>query len=132
MESEKYVEIFQKDVNSYVQVMADGSVNVKGAVGLSKGLKNSKAVVSNAFINYLLSGKDYKEFINECQDLRQFQIITKTGHTFDETVVIDKDGNESKAQKVNRVFAVKDPEKAVEIYKVKNLNKEVNDLTIIE
>ena len=132
MESEKYVEIFQKDVNNYVQVMDDGSVNVKGAVGLSRGLKNSKAVVSNAFINYLLSGKDYKEFINECQDLRQFQIITKTGHTFDETVVIDKDGNESKAQKVNRVFAVKDPEKAVEIYKVKNLDNEIKDLTIIE
>ena len=104
----------------------------EGAVGLSKGLKNSKAVVSNAFINYLLSGKDYKEFINECQDLRQFQIITKTGHTFDDTVVIDKDGNESKAQKVNRVFAVKDPEKAVELYKVKNLDNEIKDLTIIE
>lgn len=132
MESEQYVEIFQKDVNNYVQVMADGSVNVKGAVGLSKGLKNSKAVVSNAFINYLLSGKDYREFINECQDLRQFQIITKTGHTFDDTVVIDKDGNESKAQKVNRVFAVKDPNKAVELYKVKNLDNEIKDLTIVE
>lgn len=79
MESEKYVEMFQKDVNNYVQRMDNDEVNIVGAIGLTRGLRNSKAIVSNAFINYLLAEKDYKEFIYECDELRQYQIISKTG-----------------------------------------------------
>ncbi len=120
LDKDEFVEIWQKDVNSYIAVDVSGSVKIKGAIGLTGGLKNSKAIVSNAFINYLVAGKDYKEFINECSELRQFQIITKTGWTFDETIVRDAEGNEEPAQKVNRVFAVKDAAKAVELFKVKN------------
>lgn len=120
MESEKYVEMFQKDVNNYVQRMDNDEVNIVGAIGLTRGLKNSKAIVSNAFINYLLAEKDYKEFIYECDELRQYQIISKTGWTFDETVMIDGNGDEFPAQKVNRVFAVrKDYENVVELFKTK-------------
>lgn len=120
MESEKYVEMFQKDVNNYVQRMDNDEVNIVGAIGLTRGLKNSKAIVSNAFINYLLAEKDYKEFIYECDELRQYQIISKTGWTFDETVMIDRDGNELPAQKVNRVFAVREYyDNVVELFKTK-------------
>lgn len=119
LDNDPFKAIFQKDVNNYLAVTADGKVKFKGAIGLTNGLKVSKAVVSNAFINYVVGGKDYKEFINECEDLRQFQIISKTGWTFDDTVVRDVDGNEHKTQKVNRVFAIKDPSNAVEIFKVK-------------
>lgn len=119
LDNDPFKAIFQKDVNNYLAVTATGKVKFKGAIGLTNGLKVSKAVVSNAFINYVVGGKDYKEFINECEDLRQFQIISKTGWTFDDTVVRDADGNEHKAQKVNRVFAIKDPSNAVEIFKVK-------------
>ena len=121
MESKKYVEMFQKDVNNYVQRMEkNDEVNIVGAIGLTRGLKNSKAIVSNAFINYLLAEKDYKEFIYECDELRQYQIISKTGWTFDETVMIDKNGNELPAQKVNRVFAVReDYDNVVELFKTK-------------
>lgn len=119
LDDDKFTAIFQKDVNNYLAITDTGKVKFKGAIGLTNGLKISKAVVSNAFINYVVAGKDYKEFINECNDLRQFQIIAKTGWTFDDTIVRDVDGNETKAQKVNRVFAIKDPSKAVEIFKVK-------------
>ena len=120
MESKKYVEMFQKDVNNYVQRMDNDEVNIVGAIGLTRGLKNSKAIVSNAFINYLLAEKDYKEFIYECDELRQYQIISKTGWTFDGTVMIDKNGNELPAQKVNRVFAVReDYDNVVELFKTK-------------
>lgn len=119
LDDDPFKAIFQKDVNNYLAVTSDGKVKVKGAIGLTKGLKVSKAIVSNAFINYVVGGKDYKEFINECNELRQFQMITKTGWTFDDTVVRDVYGNELKAQKVNRTFAIKDPNKAVEIFKVK-------------
>lgn len=119
LDNDPFKAIFQKDVNNYLAVTTDGKVKFKGAIGLTNGLKVSKAIVSNAFINYVVAGKDYKEFINECDELRQFQMITKTGYTFDDTVVRDINGNEMKAQKVNRTFAVKDPNKAVEIFKVK-------------
>ena len=119
LDDDPFKAIFQKDVNNYLAVTSDGKVKFKGAIGLTNGLKVSKAIVSNAFINYVVAGKDYKEFINECDELRQFQMITKTGYTFDDTVVRDSKGNELKAQKVNRTFAVKDPNKAVEIFKVK-------------
>ena len=46
-------------------------------------------------------------------------MITKTGWTVDDTVVRDANGNEMKAQKVNRTFAIKDHNKAVEIFKEK-------------
>lgn len=119
LDDDPFKAIFQKDVNNYLAVTSDGKVKFKGAIGLTNGLKVSKAIVSNAFINYVVAGKDYKEFINECDELRQFQMITKTGYTFDDTVVRDIKGNELKAQKVNRTFAIKDPNKAVEIFKVK-------------
>lgn len=119
LDHDPFKAIFQKDVNNYIAITDKGKVKFKGAIGLTGGLKVSKAVVSNAFINYVVSGKDYKEFINECDELRQFQIITKTGYTFDETVYRDAKGNEFKAQKVNRVFATKKPENSVEIFKVK-------------
>lgn len=119
LDNDPFKAIFQKDVNNYMAVTTDNKVKIKGAIGLQDGLKNSKAIVSNAFINYVVGGKDYREFIDECNDLRQFQIIAKTGWTYDETVVRDADGNEHKAQKVNRVFAIKDPSNAVEIFKVK-------------
>lgn len=119
LDDDPFKAIFQKDVNNYLAVTADGKVKFKGAIGLTNGLKVSKAIVSNAFINYVVAGKEYKEFIYECDELRQFQMITKTGFSFDDTVVRDMNGNETKAQKVNRTFAVKDPNKAVEIFKVK-------------
>lgn len=119
LDDDPFREIYQANVNNYLAVTSDGKVKFKGAVGLTNGLKVSKAIVSNAFINYVVAGKDYKEFINECDELRQFQMITKTGWTFDDTVVRDSKGNELKAQKVNRTFAIKDPDKSVEIFKVK-------------
>ena len=130
LDKDMFQEIWQKDVNNYIAVQPNGKVKIKGAIGLTGGLKISKAIVSNAFINYLVAGKDYKEYINECNELRQFQIISKTGWTFDKTIVRDSEGNESEAQKVNRVFAVKDPIKGVELFKVKEgkvLDSEIDE-----
>lgn len=131
LDDDPFKAIFQKDVNNYLAVTSDGKVKFKGAIGLTNGLKVSKAIVSNGFINYVVGGKDYREFINECDELRQFQMVTKTGYTFDDTVVRDHEGNEKKAQKVNRAFAIKDPNKAVEIFKVKHGSVIEDEDTII-
>lgn len=119
LDGEEYHALYQKDVNNYLRLSKDGEVEIKGAIGLTHGLKISKAILSNAFINYVLGGHDFREYILNNNDLRQYQIITKTGYTFDKTVVRYPDGREEPAQKVNRVFAVKDPSKSVEIFKVK-------------
>lgn len=119
LDNDVFKAIYQKDVNNYLAVDENNHPKIKGAIGLTGGLKVSKAIVSNAFINYVLGDKDFNEFIDECNELRQFQIITKTGWTFDETIYIDSFNTEHSANKVNRVFATKDPLKSVEIYKVK-------------
>lgn len=119
LDGEEYHALYQKDVNNYLRMDKDHNVEIKGAVGLTHGMKISKAIISNAFINYVLGGHDFREYIMNNDDLRAYQIVTKTGYTFDKTVVRYPDGREEPAQKVNRVFAVKDPAKAVEIFKVK-------------
>lgn len=119
LDGEEYHALYQKDVNNYLRMDKDHNVEIKGAVGLTHGMKISKAIISNAFINYVLGGHDFREYIMNNDDLRAYQIVTKTGYTFDKTVVRYPDGREEPAQKVNRVFAVKDPSKAVEIFKVK-------------
>lgn len=132
LDDDLFNEIYQKDINNYIAITSNGKVKFKGAIGLTQGLKVSKAIVSNAFINYVVSGKDYKEFIYECNELRQFQMITKTGYTFDDTVYIDNNNQEHTAQKVNRVFAIKDLNKAVKLFKVKRgCSMEDDETTII-
>ncbi|MRC26336.1 hypothetical protein GH854_33330, partial [Bacillus thuringiensis] len=116
-DKDEFIAIYQKDVNNYIAIDAKGKVKMKGAVAMTNGLKFSKAIVSNAFLNYVVSGVDYNEYIDECDDLRQFQMITKTGWQFDKTVYVDAEGVEHPAQKVNRVFATKDPSRAVKLYK---------------
>lgn len=118
-DKDEFIAIYQKDVNNYIAIDAKGKVKMKGAVAMTNGLKFSKAIVSNAFLNYVVSGVDYNEYIDQCDDLRQFQMITKTGWQFDKTVYVDAEGVEHPAQKVNRVFATKDPSRAVKLYKVK-------------
>lgn len=119
LDKDEFIALYQRDVNNYVGIEANGSVKVKGSIGLTHGLKVSKAIISNAFLNYVISGYDYRKFINECDEIRQFQIISKTGYTYDETVMRFPDGTEQPAQKVNRSFAIKDPSKAVQLFKVK-------------
>lgn len=134
LDGEEYHAIYQKDVNNYLRLSKDGEYEIKGGIGLTRGTKISKAIISNAFINYVLGGHDFREYIENNNDLRAYQMITKTGHTFDETIVRYPDGREEPAQKVNRVFAVKDPSRACEIYKVKLAPDDdlVNDLLDVE
>lgn len=119
LDKEIFIALYQRDVNNYLAIEDNGKVKIKGGIGLTRGLKISKAIISNAFINYVLSGYDYKKFIYDCNEIRQYQIISKTGHTYDETIVRLPDGTEKPAQKVNRSYAIKDETRAVQLYKVK-------------
>jgi hypothetical protein len=119
LDKDIFIAMYQRDVNNYIAIADDYKVKIKGGIGLTHGLKISKAIISNAFINYVVGGHDYREYIMNNNDLRQYQIISKTGYTYDETIVRYPDGTEEPAQKVNRSFAIKDPSKSLQIFKVK-------------
>lgn len=99
--------IAQRDVNNYVCRFDNGKVKKKGAVSLGGGIKVNKAIVYTAVSNYFMDGKAPEDTIKECDDLLQFQIISKTGWTYQATRLYQ--GDEWKEiQKVNRSYAIKE------------------------
>lgn len=129
--------IAQKDVNNYVmkagetylvkdgqKVITDpdkGKLKTKGGYVSQSGggdfKNNSMSVVHDAVVHYFMNGKTPEETIGSCQDVQAFQIIAKSGSTYESTYWIN-DGEKVQVQKVNRVYASKDP-KHGKIYKVK-------------
>lgn len=143
----EYVEVLgivQKDVNNYVMKtgavfeIKDGKMNVLydghksfietkgGYVSLHAGgdyRNNSLVVVHKALVNYFMNGIPVEETIRSEKDPINFQIIAKTGGTYDRTEY-HYDGKAHDTQRVNRVYASKD-KKAGTIYKIKEKNGEV-------
>lgn len=112
MERDDFVKVIQKDVNNYIGIKADGSFKTKGGyVSLYKGgdfKTNSLQIIHRAIVDYLVQGIDPEKTIKACDDIFQFQQIVKTGSTYDGTFQYI-DGERVPIQKVNRIYAVKDP-----------------------
>jgi hypothetical protein len=133
--------IAQKDVNNYIMkagetylvkdgehVVTDpdkGKIKSKGGyVSLYDGgdfKNNSMTIIHKAIGDYFLNDIPVEQTINECDELIKFQIIAKTGSTYDATYHI-VDGEHVKVQRVNRVYATTNPRFGT-LVKVKN-NKE--------
>lgn len=79
LEFDEYRKVFQKDVNNYIIVAADGSVKSKGAY--VKKLSNLDygdfPVVNHALVEYMVKGVPVEQFIQSCDDLKEFQMVTK-------------------------------------------------------
>ena len=112
MERDDFTKVIQKDVNNYIGIKADGSIKTKGGfVSLYKGgnfKTNSLSIVHKAIVDYLVNGIPPRDTISSCKDILKFQQIVKTGGTFDGTYHYIN-GEKYEVQKVNRVYAVKDP-----------------------
>lgn len=112
MERDDFVKVFQKDVNNYIGIKADGSFKTKGGyVSLYKGgnfKTNSLQIIHKAVVDYLVKGIPAEQTINECTDIFAFQQIVKTGSTFEGSYHY-VNGVREEIQKVNRIYAVKDP-----------------------
>ena len=124
LEEDKIVAIAQKDVNGYVEVMADGTVKAKGGYlvkGIAKAgafkVNNDACIVATAIREYFVNGTPVEDTINGCDDITQFQIIAKAGSKYKESYHM-VDGKRESVQKVNRVYATKD-ERYGKLYKVK-------------
>lgn len=103
LEFDEYVKVFQKDVNNYIVVSADGKYKSKGAY--VKKLNNLDygdfPIVNKALVEYMVSGVPVEITINQCDMLKEFQMVTKIGGKYKHLMHNDKVLNE----KCVRVFA---------------------------
>jgi DNA polymerase len=103
LEFEEYRKVAQKDVNNYVIVSADGKVKSKGAY--VKKLSNLDygdfPIVNHALVEYMVKGVPVEQFIHECDDLKEFQMVTKISSKYSTILHGDKPLKE----KCIRVFA---------------------------
>ena len=84
LEEDSIVKIAQKDVNGYIEVQEGGKAKAKGGY-LVKGIapagafniNNSCCIVATALKEYFVNGTPVEDTINQCEDIFQFQIITK-------------------------------------------------------
>lgn len=123
MEYEAVDRIFQKDVNNYVMVTQLGKIKVKGSyVSNYTGgdIKNaSLVIVAKAIVEYFINGTPVEETIESAKNILDFQMIAKTGRTYDKTIWRNGDRDDiQEIQRVNRVYASKDPDHGT-IYKIK-------------
>ena len=98
------MKVFQKDVNNYVIIDAKGKYKSKGAyVKKLKKIDYDLPIVNKALINYLVHNKPIEDTINNCNDLIEFQKVSKITNIYKATMHGDKRLDE----RVLRVFASK-------------------------
>ena len=105
LEFEEFSKVIQKDVNNYIIVAPDGHWKSKGAyVKKLSSLDYDLAIVNKALSEYLVNGTPIKKTINECNDLKQFQLVKKVGMKY----LGIYHGEKLLAEKCVRCFASKD------------------------
>lgn len=78
LEWERYVKVYQKDVNNYIIVDEKGKYKGKGAYVKSlSDLDYDLPIVNKAIVNYFVKNIPVEQTINECNELRDFQKIVK-------------------------------------------------------
>lgn len=78
MEFDIYTKVFQKDVNNYLLVGADGKTKTKGAY--TKGLSlvdNDLPIINKALVDYMTNGTPVETTIEDCDELIMFQKVVK-------------------------------------------------------
>ena len=71
-------EIWQKDVNNYIFRFDNGKFERKGGyVKELNELDNNLPIITKAVVDYLTEGIKVEDTINNCDDLKQFQMICK-------------------------------------------------------
>lgn len=77
-------EIFQKDVNNYLWVSADGSVERIGAyVKELSAVDNDLPIINKALVDYMVNKTPVEQTVNQCDDLIMFQKIVKLSDKYD-------------------------------------------------
>lgn len=115
LEWDVYEKIYQKDVNNYIIIDKDQKYKSKGAyVKKLNNLDYDLPIVNKAMIEYFTKDIPVEKTINECDQLREFQKISKVSNKYMYALY----GEEKLPEKVLRVFASND-EDAKGVFKVK-------------
>lgn len=108
MDFETYFgEIFQKDVNNYLLVDREtGAYKCKGAyVKKLSALDYDLPIVNKAIVDYMLHSVPVEKTIGQCDDLKEFQLVSKISNKFRCILHGDREIKE----KCVRIFASKKP-----------------------
>ena len=127
LETDEISKVWIKDVNNLLIIMNNGKVKTVGGYlnyGISvKGawaINNNANIIKMALVEYFVNGTPPEDTINACDDIFQFQIIAKAGAKYREAYHM-VDGEKVPVQKVNRIYASKDPRYG-KLFKVKAEN----------
>lgn len=102
LEFDEFTRVYQKDVNNYVLVAADGSMKTKGAYVKKLGpLDYDLAVVNKALVDYMVHGVPVEDTIAADNDLIDYQRVVKVSGKYKYGV----HGHERLTDKCFRVFA---------------------------
>lgn len=73
-----YTKVYQKDVNNYLLVNAEGKTKTKGAYtkALSE-IDNDLPIINKALIEFMVHGIAVEKTINDCDELKMFQKVVK-------------------------------------------------------
>lgn len=83
LEFDEIRKVYQKDVNNYVIVMANGKVKTKGAyVKKLSPLDYDLPILNKAVNDYFIKGIRPEETINSCTSLKDFQKICKVSSKY--------------------------------------------------
>lgn len=84
LELDNISEIYQKDVNNYLWVGSDGSVERIGAyVKELSATDNDLPILNKALVEYMVHKTPVEQTINQCDDLIMFQKIVKLSDKYD-------------------------------------------------
>lgn len=136
-------EIWQKDVNNYIFRFDNGKFERKGGyVKELNELDNNLPIITKAVVDYLTEGIKVEDTINNCDDLKQFQMICKITNKY-KCLIYD---NNILNERCVRVFASVDKNKGG-LFKLHNdkekpdkfpstpenlfiINENVNDMSV--
>lgn len=106
LEFDEYRKVFQKDVNNYIIVDAAGKYKSKGAyVKKLSNLDNGDfPIVNKALVEYMVQGIPVEQTIEQCDELKQFQLVSKISGKYSYILYGDK----AIKEKCIRVFASTD------------------------
>jgi DNA polymerase len=100
-------EIFQKDVNNYLIVDREtGAMKTKGGyIKQLSDLDYDLPILNKAVVNYMVHGILPEQTIMQCDDLKEFQLVSKISNKYSCILF----GEKRLKEKCIRVFASKDP-----------------------
>ena len=106
LEFEEFRKVYQKDVNNYIIIDAEGKYKSKGAyVKRLNPLDYDLPIVNKALVAYMVHGVPVEKTIGECTDLKEFQLVSKISGKY--TAIYH--GDVELKEKCIRVFASLDP-----------------------